>query len=884
MRETPTEVLARLGKEDPARVALEWGTRTVTYGDLEHDVDRLAGFLADAVAASDTDCVAPRIGVRATELPAMVTALLAVGRCGLVCVPLDPTSPLPRTAAVLADVAAALVLSDDPAQLADLDTLGSTRVISIATAIDGGRPFGTPAQVRDDDIVSIIFTSGSSGSPKGVMSSRRLLVESMHRNRSVSLTPGRRRFGVPIVGTLGSFERMILSAAIGDGATIVGYDVRACGVQPLADWLRAQRIEHFAIVPTLLRALLETLSAGEFFVRLRTVFTWGEPVAWSDAERLLRHLPPEARLLVTYRSTEASGITCATITTETEIGTGIVPAGQPMPGVELRIVDDAGADVGLGVEGHVVVAHGDIASGYWHLPDLSAEVFQVGIDGARSCRTGDLGKLRADGQLVVTGRADQMVKVSGNRVDLGEIECVLRQIAGICEAAVVARPDEAGDLRLAAFVTAAGAVESAAVRSRLRALLPGYMVPDSIDVLSELPKLSNGKLARGALRTRPPAGRAAVDDDDAPRDDLERALATIWRKVLGVPVGRHDRFVDLGGDSMRAARMFARVQQQLGYDRPVSLLLTAPTIAEIATSLRDADGDAAWSPLVMVRAGADRQPLFVIHGAGGDVMFAALMASHLDQARPVYGLRPSVLSGRPLREQTVEGLAATYLSAMRTVQPRGPYALFGYSLGARIGFEIARQLRVAGAEVSLLALGDAPAPGFDINAALPSMATRWRRRIAEQRAAGAPTSRVFRTLTYRLVRRSVRRWHQYASGAASTRRIDALVRRGEAVPPALRNDFSVSQLRVLSRRYAPDAALDVPVLLIRTDQVPDVPDLGWTALAPRLRIEHIGCAHLDLVREPYVEALAAVLERHLSMDEADSSEGRRRMLRTGSGA
>lgn len=867
MRETPTEVLTRVAAADPARVALEWGTHTVTYGELERNVDLLAGYLARTVGPQPASAIAPRVGVRATELPAMVTALLGVARAGLVSVPLDPASPRRRAAAILRDVDAALVLCDDAADLAGLDARGGPRVVSVDTAIAQGSHFGLPPAVGDDDIVSIIFTSGSSGAPKGVLSSRRLLVESMHRNRLVGLSPGPTRFGLPIVGTVGNFERVMLSAAIGDGATMVGYDVRAGGVLPLPDWLRAQRIEHFAIVPTLLRAMLETLSEGDFFPQLRTVFTWGEPVAWADAERLVQHLPPAARLHVTYRSTEASGICCSTITAESAIGTGFVPAGRPMPGVELRVVDTAGADVSPGAEGHVVVVAGDIASGYWHQQDRSDQVFAVGPDGRRSCRTGDLGTLGAGGQLIVTGRADQILKVSGNRLDPGEIECALRGFAEISDAAVVGRRDQGGDLRLAAFVTAAGAVDTTGVRRRLRELLPGYMVPDSIEVLAALPKLSGGKLDRSTLRARPPV-QAPADDDEAPRDELELALAKIWSNLLGVPVGRNGRFVDLGGDSMRAARMFARVEQQLGYDRPVSLLLTAPTIAALATSLREDDGDTAWTPLVRVRAGVDRQPLFVIHGAGGDVMFAALIATHLDGARPVYGLRPSVLSGRPLREQTVEELAATYLSSMRTVQPEGPYALFGYSLGARVGFEIARQLRASGAEVSLLALGDAPAPGFDVAAALPTTAIRWRSRVAERRAAGEPAWRVYPTLVHRLVRRVVRRWLQHAAGAVSRRRIDARVSRGAAVPPALRNDLSVAQLRVLSRRYAPVGPLDVPMLLIKSDQVPDVPDLGWSVFAPQLRIEHIACAHLDLVREPYVAALAVVLERHLSLEHA----------------
>jgi acetoacetyl-CoA synthetase len=330
-----------------------------------------------------------------------------------------------------------------------------------------------------------------------------------------------------------------------------------------------------------------------------------------------------------------------------------------------------------------------------------------------------------------------------------------------------------------------------------------------------------------------------------------------------VPVPRTARFSDLGGDSLRAARMFGKVEQQLGFDRPVSLLLQAPTVAELAVALRHTDVD-VWSPLVAVREDGDGAPLFIVHGAGGDVMFAELVANGLTQPRRVYGLRPSVLSGRPLAEQTIEELASTYLAAMRTVQPTGPYALFGYSLGARIAYEIGRQARAAGDEISLLALGDAAAPGVDLESVLPPTATRWRRRIAEQRAAGASPLAVGATLGRRLLRRTSRRWLQRASTATAEQRIDAHLRRSETVPPALRNDFSVSQLSALSRRYTSPGPVDFPLLLIRTNQVPDVPDLGWSPLTPELLSEHVPCVHLDLVREPHVTRLAGILDRHLA--------------------
>jgi amino acid adenylation domain-containing protein len=875
MGQSALETMAILAATDPDRIAVEAdepGER-LTYAELHHAVERVAGWLRTHVPTAQSP-----IGVRSQSPRQMVVAFQAVARAGHIAVPLDPSYPADRVAAVVADVAAPVVLTDEPAYLDGLDTT----VVAVDDAMKDGVPNDEPVNIGPDDIRAIMFTSGSTGVPKGTIATHGRGAALIKRFRATGLAPENRRYGLPMAGTISNSEFMI-TMNVCVGATLVYYDVKSRGVQPIAAWLREKRVQHFATVPTMLRVMLDAMEPSDRWPDLEQIATWGEGVTWNDIERLRRHLEPTARIVATYGATEAGLVALNTIDAQTPIGVGRVPAGKPMPGLTVRIVDEEGKDVGPGEDGEIVVS-GDIGVGYWNRPELSAQIFRTLPDGTTACWTRDRGRWLPDGSIEHLGRVDHMVKISGNRVDLGEIEVALRSLPGVNDAGVVTREDQSGDTRLVAFVcgTSSDAVDPAALRSQLARKLPGYMVPDAFVALEDLPRLPSGKLDRKSLPQQIPqqTRRATSGHQVPPRNDLEETLLSIWADVLSTQdFGVYDRFVDLGGDSLRAARMFTAVHHKLGFDRPVSLLIEAPTIAELAATLRHAE-DNVWHPLVPIRTSGKRPPLYVIHGGGGDVMFAAGLSEALDPAQPVYALRPSVLRGGRSLERSVEELAAGYIEWIRRVQPNGPYRLYGYSFGGVVAFEIACQLQQAGAIVDVLALGDVPAPGF-VRIAPRPLAEQVKTRVSKTR--GMTTAAVAKHLASRLrlrLHNEFRDVYQRAREAVAYARIERKLKRGEIVPPEWRADLSMKELKAVGANYAPTSRFSGGALLIRTTEMSeglgrgDV-DYGWTNhLDGSIKIVDLPGAHTDLAHGNVALVARAIDDYIATIDIAEPAGSR----------
>jgi thioesterase domain-containing protein/acyl carrier protein len=333
--------------------------------------------------------------------------------------------------------------------------------------------------------------------------------------------------------------------------------------------------------------------------------------------------------------------------------------------------------------------------------------------GSRLYRTGDLARRRPDGTLEFLGRRDDQVKVRGVRIELGEIEAALESHPAIGAAAAVARADGAGERRLVAYLVPrpGGEIpEAEELRSFLAQRLPDAMLPTVMVELAALPLTPTGKLDRRALPA-PEVERRLARELVAPRDAVEIELVGIWEEVLAVrPVGVHDGFFDLGGHSLAAVRLMARIRASFGQDLPISLLFERPTVEALAVLLRERSEPGTGSDriLVEIQPAGEGSPFFCVHPVGGDVLCYAALARKMGTGRPFHGLRSTAVDGPP--ETRLEDLASRYLGEVRAVQPEGPYLLGGWSLGGLVAFEMARQLRRSGEEVAIVALIDPPAP------------------------------------------------------------------------------------------------------------------------------------------------------------------------------
>ena len=388
----------------------------------------------------------------------------------------------------------------------------------------------------------------------------------------------------------------------------------------------------------------------------------------------------------------------------------------------MYILDAYREPVPEGVTGELYIGGPGVARGYLNRPELTAEKFLPDPfseePGARMYRTGDLGRWLADGTIEFLGRNDFQVKIRGFRIELGEIEARLAEYPSVKEVAVIAREDSPGDKRLVAYYasTQAGESQEAAVgaeqlRAHLSASLPEYMVPAAYVRLDALPLTPNGKLDRRALPA-PEADAYSTGAYEAPQGETETRLAAIWSDVLKLErVGRHDNFFDLGGHSLMAARAVSLMNAEFKAALPVRILFQANTVSQLAAAIHDQSASQAegWPNLIPIQPRGSRAPLFCVARPNVNALGYMMLSRELGNDQPVYGLQVQLEEDPDLdfSEEQYRNTAAEYIQAMKTVQPRGPYNLIGQCQGAFIGFEMARQLELAGEEVGFLGILDA---------------------------------------------------------------------------------------------------------------------------------------------------------------------------------
>ncbi len=682
------------------RIAIRNGRESLSYAAL----NRASNRVARAILSRDDDRNAP-VALLLEHGVSPVVAILGILKAGKAYVTLDPSYPESRLAYILEDSGAERVLSGgaavplavrlakDPARLLDLGEIDPG-----SDAADVGRPIGP------DALAYILYTSGSTGQPKGVVQTHRNLLHAiMKYTNALCIGPSDRVTLLPSCST---------SAAVSDvfgtllnGASLHPYDVRARGTEEIAHWLTRDAITLYHSVPSLFRHFARELRGDPGFA-LRLIKLGGEPTYRSDWELFRRSFPADCLLYVALGATEIHNIRHFFIDRGADFSGNVLPVGYAFEDTEVLILDEAGAPVDPGAIGEIAVQSAYLSPGYWRRPELTARAFRVAEGGERVYRTGDLGRLRPDGCLEVVGRKDFQVKIRGFRVELGEIESVLRQQPAVADAAVVARERDAGDKQLVAYcVTAAGSMDETGLRRVLRDRLPDYMVPAVFVRLDRLPRTPNGKVDRLAL---PEPGPRRVESEPGfvpPRDAMEERVAGIWKRVLGVErVGARDDFFELGGHSLMALRVCLELEKALGRRIPAAMVFGATTLEDLARRLDEGDVPVTGSSLVPLQTGGSRAPFFFLAGPANH------FGARLGPDQPVYLVQIQDLDRKQYFTRA-EDMAEHCIQAMRSVQPRGPYYLGGHCFGGVVAFEVARRLTEREEGVALLALFDSRVRG-----------------------------------------------------------------------------------------------------------------------------------------------------------------------------
>ncbi|MEW5925947.1 MAG: amino acid adenylation domain-containing protein [Gemmatimonadota bacterium] len=668
------ELFAEQAARAPGAVALTFGSESVTYAELDRRSDALARRLAALGVGPEA-----RVGICVERSPEMVAGLLAVLKAGGAYVPLDPAYPAERLAFMLADSGARVLLTQE--RLRDRLPALEAELVVLDEEVPGDDDAPLPAGVSPESLAYVVYTSGSTGQPKGTGVPHRAIpgffwgadyarfdegtVIVQHSSTSWDALT------LELWPALLAGGRCVLLPAQTSEPALLGEQVRENGANTL--WLTSA---YFNLVVD---------TSPEVLSGVAQVMIGGEAASARHVRRALE-LHPGMRLVNGYGPSE-----CTVFASCWPVPAGfdapVVPIGRPVGDRRVYLLDRGFEPVPTGVPGELFVGGPGVARGYLGRPELTAETFvpdPFGEPGARLYRTGDRVRWRADGVLEFVGRLDFQVKIRGFRVEPGEVEAVLAGHPGVREAAVVVREAAPGERRLVAFATAQEGAElvPAGVRAYLAERMPDHMVPAAVVVLEAMPLTPNGKVDRRAL---PAPDLGGAEEPVAPRTPTEEVVAGIFAGVLGTGrVGAHDDFFELGGHSLLATRVVSRVRELFDVELPLRALFEGPTVAEMAGRVEE-----------IRRAGAPALPPVVPTGRTGPLplSFAQERLWFLDRLEPgsaLYNIPVAQRLGGALDRAALEtalgeivrrheALRTTFAEAggspVQTIAPFAPFAL-----------------------------------------------------------------------------------------------------------------------------------------------------------------------------------------------------------------
>jgi amino acid adenylation domain-containing protein len=670
-------------EKTPDAVALELDESSLSYRQLNESANQLAHHLKNQGVLPGT-----LIGMCLERSFDAVISLLAINKSGAAYLPIDPELPDKRKQFMLSDSSAPFLITREgffePGSVAE-----SVRCIfleQIESAIASETKDNLENLTKPDHLVYTIYTSGSTGQPKGVMIEHRSFCNAVHSHiRTLGLTSGHRALHlVSFSFDAGSLHLMMCLCS---GATTVMTDKDVFGADPVA-FLNNRAITHLPLPAS----VLETIPYAE--LPLLEVITVGAEVfppklaeRWADGRAFFNmYGPTEATILSTSWRFEP--------------GYRRLPIGKPIANSQIYILDESGQSVPIGVQGEIHIGGIGLAKGYLNRSELSAEKFiwDPGLE-TNLYKTGDMGLYLPDGNAVYTGRVDNQIKLRGFRIELEEIEAVIRLVEMVKQVAVIRH-----HAQLIAFVVCENTPQQTGLTSSLRQTLtktlPVHMVPAQIVGIEEFPLTHAGKVDRDALATL--FIQSQVEQEQVePRDELERKIILIWEEILGLSsIGIRSNFLSIGGDSLLAVRMCAQLVREFGVVIEPEIVFRAQTIEQLAKLIRS-NKLSPTSHLLPVYTKGKKMPVYFAQAGASWQNLRRQMGD-----RPIYGIKPFYGEIELSDRDSIGSLAQIFVKEILENQPEGPYAVGGYSLGAVVAFEIAHQLQAEGHEIALLYLLD----------------------------------------------------------------------------------------------------------------------------------------------------------------------------------
>jgi amino acid adenylation domain-containing protein len=567
----------------PNNIAIKTRRDQLTYSELNRSANRLAQAIGQRSYNNNP------VALLLEHDAAAIVAILGVLKAGKCFVPIDLSLPRARIQYILDDSEATLVVANSGALLLAKDVLGGSRSLlnldQLDTWLSAEDPL-TPGAA--DNISCILYTSGSTGLPKGVLHTHRNELHNvMHHTNSLCVRSEDR---LTLFGSYSTGQGLQdIHCALMNGATLCPWKLKSDGFSGLSDWLIQERITIYHSAATVFRHFVRNLSGREEFADLRVVRLGSEHVTWKDVETYKRHFSEDCLFVNALSSSETKTIRQHVMNKDSQ-SFGIVPVGYPVEDMDVFIVDEDGRQIGPNQTGEIIVRSGYISPGYWKKPDLTSAAFlPSGSDpDVRIFRTGEWGRMASDGCLEHLGRKDAQIKIRGYRVEAHETESALLKHPAVDQVLVLSRENPIGDKFLVAYIVAgpASSPTVSMLRKFLEQRIPNYMVPSAFVFLESLPFTPNGKVDRAALPD-PSAVRPVLDTPFViPRDHQEHALASIWGEILALnELGVHDNFFDLGGTSILAMQLVFHVEKIFGANLSLKAFFESPTINDLSRSI-----------------------------------------------------------------------------------------------------------------------------------------------------------------------------------------------------------------------------------------------------------------------------------------------------------
>ena len=833
--------------QNPAKTALVFGNKKMSYRELDEKSNQLANYLRSEGVKEET--LVPICINRSFE---MIIGILGIIKAGGAYVPIEPGYPKERISYILNEIGGNIVIAGK----ATVDKVSGNVIVldDHKSAVHRESVEPPLTSLRPDNLLYVIYTSGSTGKPKGVMIEHRSLINYIFAQTAyfkVSNDEKVLQFSNYCFDA--SVEQIFLALLNGASLVLITQQEQT-DTHKLAAVLKEKEVSHVHATP----AFLELLEADKY-PSLKRVISAGDVCKkelfnkWiGKVDFYNKYGPTEGTISVLEYHSSVDDIS------ERQI----LPIGKAIANNTLYILDSHGNPCGINIPGELFIGGIQVARGYFNQPELTRQRFVNSTfkPGERLYKTGDLVKRLVDGNIEFIGRTDDQVKIRGYRIELGEIENILQQYSEVKQCVVIAGEESNGDKRLVGYIIPHNKLNKEAVNKYLHERLPDYMVPKILIELGKMPLTVNGKVDKKALpkpdSTYDTTGKKYL----APQTEIQKVVADIWSDLLGLKqISITDDFFELGGHSLLALKAMLNIEKKTGKRLPLAMLFENSTIEKLSKIIEADDKEIRWDCFVPIKTSGNKVPIYFIHGVGLNVLTFRSITKYLDQDQPVYGLQARGLNGKDEPLSRMEDIAAHYISEILKHNPSGPYALAGYSFGGLIAYEMAKQLKEMKKEVVMLGV-------FDTFAFQSDYYDPWTKKIPARLADFV--KKVWCTF----VLMSDDPWFiiNYRANSMRKKAISLFKNIGFYKKNKDPNDFYVYSEKIIKKMLVAardyklmpfDGKVDLFRAKRKTYYLPDFEYLGWKPFALRgVNIHEVPGEHAEIFNPPNVEELAKVLQ------------------------